>query len=430
MYYIPWLVILFLTSTVVSEECADEIFTFQNLMTEINNSINNTRYVSDNGIDVGNCSDSDNPCKTLTYASFLNESQYNIASLKIKINKGEYSLVNETVYFHESSNIVFEGSEIGNTIIRCGNTIHPNMYIFENLVFYSSFNIWIKNIIFDGCGPHPSAHFIHNSSNIILENNIYQNGTTTAIIAYLSSPIYVINSDFKDNIVGSVSNEACLTSSNGLFFRDNVTSTGGISVFSENHTQSILILNCRFDNNYARNNTENNSVPSQLKRFGHGGGISLRLVNSSNGSVCVINSSFSNNTAEVGGGAISFTIADSENNNVTFSNVILNKNRCFIDKCTGGAISIDLFAPAKQNRIRLFGCNFLNNSAATGSGGAISIASSDKGFREDGSDAYKLVTIDSCCFKGNIAKFEGTAVGLFSLGRVNQAGFRILMKDW
>lgn len=432
MYSTVWFIALLLANGVISEDCiTNELAIIHHLMWEINMSISDTRYVnSENGTDGGDCSDSQKPCKTLMYASFLNKSRYNITSLKIKI-AGEYNLTNQSISFHESNNIVFEGSGVNNTIIRCGNTTPPNgTCIFENFAFHNSSNIWIRNITFDGCGPYPSAHYIASSSNVILENNVYQNGLTTAVILYLSSPVYVMNSDFNNNIVSTVSNKACLTSSNALFFRNNVTATGGISVFSENHTQNVVVLNCHFDNNFARNNTENNSVPSQLKQFGHGGGLSLRLVNSSDGLVCVANSSFINNIAEVGGGAISVTTVESHRNNITCSHVTFNKSLCFIDKCTGGAVKVDLFAPGKQNRINFFGCNFSNNSALNGSGGAISIASSDKGFSEDGRDAYKLVTIDSCSFKGNTAKFEGTAVGLFSLGRVNQAGFRIFMKDW
>lgn len=423
-----------MSGAVISEECTDKISIVNDLMSEINMNIgaHDVRYVSENGSDVGDCADSKNPCKTLMYASSLNESEgFNITSLKIKVYPGEYNLNNQSVSFYESNNIVLEGSGVENTIVRCGNTTPPNgTCIFENLAFYNSANIWIRNITFDGCGPYPSAHFIYRSSHVILENNVYQNGTTSAVIAYLSSPVYVVNSQFKDNVVHHVINEECLTSSNALFFHDNVTSTGGISVFSEGQAQEILIFDSQFHNNFARNNTDDNSIPSHLKRFGHGGALSLRLVNSSDGLICVANSSFNYNTAEAGGGAISLTAVDSSNNNITFSNVTFDNNHCLLDKCIGGAISVDLFVVSKQNRINFFRCNFSNNSALLGSGGAISIASSDKGFQEDGSDAYKLVTMDACSFKGNIAKFEGTAVGLFFLGRVNQAGFRILMKDW
>lgn len=429
MYHTLWLIILFLTNTVISEECTNEILACNDLMTEINSSIVNTRYVGKNGSDEGDCSVRENPCKTLKYASFLNQSRSSISFLKIKINPGEYSLFN---YFYDSNNIVLEGSEDRKTTIRCGNATPSNdTCFFENFAFYNCFNIWIKNIVFDSCGPYSSAHFMFNSSNIILENNVYQHGTTTAVIVYLTSPIYVVNSVFINNVVHTISNEKCLSRSNGVFYRDNATSTGGISVFSKNRTQGILISNSQFDSNFARNNTEDSSIPSQLKQFGHGGGLSLRLVNSSSGFVCIINSSFIKNTAEVGGGAISFIIADNSSyNTITFLNVTFNKNVCFIDKCIGGGLQVDLFAPAKHNRIILSKCNFSNNIATLGSGGAVSIASSDKGFSEDGSDAYDLVTIDYCIFKGNVAKFEGTAVGLFSLGRVNQAGFRISMKDW
>ena len=433
MYSTVWFILLLLTGTTISEY-SNKISAVYDLMSNINTDImlNDVRYVSKNGNDTGDCTDSDNPCKTLRFAGLVNGSSSNIMSLKIKVYPGEYDLNNNGVYFYESHNIILEGAGVENTTIRCGNTTPPNdtACIFENFAFYNSSNIWIRNVTFDGCGPYPSAHFMYNCSNVILENNVYQDTSAPAVIAYLTSPVYVINSDFKDNIVTNVSNEKCLTSSNGLFFRDNVTSTGGISFYNENQTQDIIVLNCHFDNNFARNNTEIDSVPNQLKRFGRGGGLSVRLVNSNDGFVYVVNSSFNKNTAEVGGGAVSLTIAESHGNNITFLNVTFNENACLSDKCTGGAVKADLFAPAKQNRINFFMCNFSSNSAAYGSGGAVSIASSDKGFNEAGTDAYKIVTMDSCNFKSNEAKFEGTAVGFFSLGRVNQAGFRILMKDW
>ena len=436
MHCIVWLIGLFLASAVVSENCSDEMLNAETVMSEINLSISeeDIRYVSsDNGADTGNCSDDEMPCKTLLYASTIDGPKFSNSSLKIKIYPGEYELSNHSIHFYESKNIVIEGSGTNNTIIRCGNAPLPTTTcFFENFAFFNSTNIWIRNITFDGCGPYPSAHYFFNSTNIILENNVYQRNSATAVIFYLSSPVYILSSHFKDNAVSNVSNEFCLTAFNGLFYRDNVTSTGGISIFNENYTQNVLVVDSHFDNNIARNNSkdDDNLIPSQLKRFGHGGGLSVRLVNSNNGSVCVMNSTFTNNIAEVEGGAITITIADSNCNNITLSDLTLNRNRCFIDKCTGGAVNIDLFAPAQQNKIIIVGCEFSYNSAAPGSGGAVSIAASDKGFSEGGSDAYALVTIDSCNFKYNKAKFEGTAVGLFFLGRVNQAGFRILMKDW
>ena len=202
-----------------------------------------------NGNDMEDCSDRENPCKTLRHAaSSRNESNSIISSLWIKIFPGEYDLNDNGVVFLMNHTILYwKVLESKTQSLGDGNTTPPNdTCIFENFAFYNSSNIWIRNITFDGCGPYPSAHFIYNCSNIILENNVYQYSTAPAVIAYLTSPVYVINSDFKDNIVNSVSNKECLTSSNGIFFRDNVTSTGGISVYNENQTQGILILNCHF----------------------------------------------------------------------------------------------------------------------------------------------------------------------------------------
>ncbi|XP_065897690.1 uncharacterized protein [Dysidea avara] len=415
---------------VASQECSEEIAEMYNLMTQIDSNITTTRYVDiKNGMDTGDCSDFNAPCKSINYTLLVNESDgiiENLNNLKVKIAPGNYTLQRERMV--NSRNVILEGSE--NTRITCGMNIPTDgSCIFENIAIFNSTNIIIRDITFYGCGRDPSPHFISESYNIILENNIYVDNTAPAVIAYLTDSIYVINSTFSDNIIGDATADECLSSSEGLFFRDNVTSAGGVSVFSHNHTQKIVIFNSHFDSNHARNNSQKNSVPPQLKEFGHGGGLSVRLVNSSGGYICVVNSSFSNNRAEVGGGAISFTLAESHNNNITFSRVSFENNDCFFEKCIGGGISIDLFSPAKQNRIKFSSCDFMNNSATRGSGGAISLASADKGFSDDGSDEYKLLELLSCKFLYNVAHFEGTAVGLFSLGHVNQAGFRTLVRN-
>ena len=416
---------------VTAQACNEEIADMYELMDQIDSSITSIRYVDHkNGMDTTECLYSNTSCKSINYALRANESDggaTNLNNLKVKIAPGNYTLQRERLV--NSNNVVLEGSE--NTRITCGKNIPTDgSCIFENIVIRSSSNIIIRNFTFYGCGHDPSPHFISKSYNIILENNIYVDNTATAVIVHLTNSIYIINSKFSNNIIGNATADECLASSEGLFFRDNVTSAGGVSVFSFNHTQKIVILDSHFDNNHARNNSQNNSVPPQLKKFGHGGGLSVRLVNSSGGYICVVNSTFSNNRAEVGGGAISFTLAESHNNNITFSGVLLEGNDCFFEKCIGGAISIDLFSPAQQNRVRLYSCDFINNSATFGSGGAISLASADKGFSDNGSDEYKLLELLFCNFLYNVAHFEGTAVGLFSLGHVNQAGFRTLMHNW
>ena len=424
------LLILFLLNGVVPQECDEEITEMYELMSHIDASITTIRYVDNiNGADTGDCLKSSMPCKTINYTLHITEPDGNISlsNSKIKIASGNYTLGIKRL--RNVSNVILEGSE--NTRITCGKSIPADgSCIFENIAIYFSTNIIIRNITFYGCGKDPSPHFISESSNIILENNVYVHNTATAVIAYLTDSIYIINSNFYNNIIGDATADECLTSSEGLFFRDNVTSAGGVSVFSSNHTQKIIVLNSHFNSNEARNNSQNNSVPAQLKEFGHGGGLSVRLVNSSGGYICLLNSSFRNNRAEVGGGAISFTLAESHNNTITFSRVSFEGNDCFFRKCIGGAISIDLFSPAQQNRIKFSFCDFTSNSATLGSGGAISVASADKGFIDDGSDEYKLLELISFNFSKNVARFEGTAVGLFSLGHVNQAGFRTRMHSW
>jgi len=426
LLFIPLLV-----GGVAGQACSEEIAEMYELINQIDSSITTIRYVDDtNGMDTRECLDASISCKSIHYALLVNESDgstTNLKNLKVKIAPGNYTLQRDRL--RDSNNIVLEGSE--NTRITCGKKIPADgSCIFENIAIFSSSNIIIRNFTFYGCGSDPSPHFISESYNIILENNIYVDNTATAVISYLTDSIYIINSIFSDNIIGDATADECLTSSEGLFFRDNVTSAGGVSVFSFNHTQKVIILDSHFINNHARNNSQNNSVPPQLKEFGHGGGLSVRLVNSSGGHICVVNSTFSNNRAEVGGGAISFTLAESHYNNISFLGVSFQYNDCFFEKCIGGAISIDLFSPAQQNRIKFYSCDFMNNSATLGSGGAISVASADKGFSDDGSDEYKLLELLSCNFIYNVAHFEGTAVGLFSLGHVNQAGFRTLMCNW
>ena len=83
----------------------------------------------------------------------------------------------------------------------------------------------------------------------------------------------------------------------------------------------------------------NDTRPVLLKSNGHGGAISLRLVNSNGSQVTIEDCIFKNNIAKVDGGAIYLSLSDYSGNNVlTFRNNIFLGNK--VEIASGGAISI------------------------------------------------------------------------------------------
>ena len=206
----------------------------------------------------------------------------------------------------------------------------------------------------------------------------------------------------------------------------NITQTsGGLTLFSQSEPTDLLIKNCRFIDNQASRNAENNSRPVLLKLNGHGGAILIRLSDTVGSVISIVDSYFERNWAEVDGGAVYISISDrATENQFTFSNLTFTHNH--ILNASGGAVSLNSFNFTHNNTFILEDCNFTANEGSAG--GAFSVALYDSDLLS--TESPDSIVFRRCQFINNSATNEGTAVGLFSLVHVDQVGFPVGFEDW
>ena len=202
--------------------------------------------------------------------------------------------------------------------------------------------------------------------------------------------------------------------------------SGGISMYS-NETISLEVDGCTFVNNSANNNTHYVQRPVRLKPGGHGGAIFLRLPGVYSSNVSIHNSTFISNFAEINGGAIKFRLKRGNKNVFRISSCNFTNNNASVT--SGGALAIELFGDT-DNSFTVEGCTFEQNHAV--GGGAISVAVYD--FRrneegEKGGSADQIVLRNSS-FVGNHAKWEGSALGLFSFYPSGEFPSEVVIQDW
>ena len=206
---------------------------------------------------------------------------------------------------------------------------------------------------------------------------------------------------------------------------DSITLAGGFTYFSRNTSVNIEIETCTFANNSAGPNDVNNTRPVLLKANGHGGGVLIRLAQVKEANIVISNSIFSDNEAEVDGGAIYFSLSEEfSSSQITLRNNDFINNRVSVS--AGGAVSLNLFRDTFNNSFEMQDCVFSNNSA--NAGGAFGIALYDTGL--DSIQYPDSALLERCNFVGNQASNEGTAVGLFALVHVDEVGFPVTFIDW
>ena len=207
-----------------------------------------------------------------------------------------------------------------------------------------------------------------------------------------------------------------------MFFLDNRTSAGGISFYHEDSPVDMFISNVTFRNNSARPDVDV-SLPRASEAYGHGGAINIRLLHSDEGRMCIQDSIFEENFAEAFGGAIAIAAGFARDNKILIQNSTFTDNYCQISRCAAGAIGIDIFSDTSSNRIFITETNFTGNKAQTG--GAITLSTSVGQERVAGE-----LLLRNCRFEENVAFYEGTALGLFSLSHADQIGAPINVTDW
>ena len=177
---------------------------------------------------------------------------------------------------------------------------------------------------------------------------------------------------------------------------------------------------------------DNNALPDQdvglvrrSKKYGHGGALSIRLLNGTDSRICIRDSKFYRNFAEAHAGAFALTIADSTDSEIVVLRSTFWKNRCQIESCTGGAVGIYLFSSTKNNSMMFQDCNFTSNEAK--SSGAVVLSTSVSAGGDIQSD---ILEFTRCHFQDNRAFFEGTALGVFSLTHTNLIGIPVVLDSW
>lgn len=190
--------------------------------------------------------------------------------------------------------------------------------------------------------------------------------------------ILLQNSVFKNNTASSRYNESSNLNVSSRSFRI----SGALTLFFIDGSESdyILIRNCTFANNSASANDENIADTEHRPKLyiprGHGGALLLSFQNTITHTVEIRNCSFTGNSAQFSGGAISVQFyrgssntnhvtSSSRNNTVVIDSVVFEENRCLGE---GGGISVNSYEAANYNTVIVKGSLFRNNRARTEGG--------------------------------------------------------------
>ena len=146
--------------------------------------------------------------------------------------------------------------------------------------------------------------------------------------------------------------------------------------------------------------------------------------------MCIKSCLFENNTAEAQAGAVALTIGGMSNgNDIELLGCRFYNNACTLKRCTGGAIGIDFYFDTSFNEIRIKDTEFVGNNAMDGMGGAISLSTS-VGIVTDEDGRSDALILEKCLFERNMAFYDGTALGVFSLTHTEQIGLPVNITNW
>lgn len=150
-----------------------------------------------------------------------------------------------------------------------------------------------------------------------------------------------------------------------------ITTSGGLTYFSNSESVELIIDNCIFVNNTAEVDEREKDQPVLLTADGHGGAILVRLSRLTGARIEITNSLFDSNVAGVDGGGIFFSLSGNfSSSNILFRNNTFKNNIAL--ESTGGAISYNIFSFSFNNSMLVESCRFINNSGSAG--GAVSVS--------------------------------------------------------
>ena len=255
----------------------------------------------------------------------------------------------------------------------------------------------------------------------------FRDHSSGAVFLYNADSVAFRNCSFlynrqtqHDNFLGH-----CYPSSN-IYFSDSGPTAGAISVYSRNQTLSLLVSGCHFEGNSPMPNP-NTTLQRALLVFGHGGAMFVRLLETVASNVCIEDSTFADNMAEVNGGALQLSaITKSSRNAFMFLRTNFTNNSCTLHSCTGGAIAIDYFQESLFNQMHFDRCLFSDNMAY--SGGALALLTTVG--TEPDEDEVKPLFFLNCLFRHNLAQKDGSVLSIFSVALINELGFPIFIEGW
>ena len=303
---------------------------------------------------------------------------------------------------HETSGVTLYGvsnltltaaseSTTSSTVLRCKSDSSKTL---SNLAFFTSNNIVITGITFEGCGPIASALYVSETNQLYINDCVFQHNSGQAV-QFLNSTDVVIENSFFFNNSGQIYDATPINEEYGFVVNQ---SYGAIGIMYGNlQSEKFTLQNCTFDSNHARRHplNVNNTRPSDYQPFGTGGGIFIRLSNASCGNVEIIKCQFTNNTALVRGGGIYISFWGYSNNNfIIIRNSSFDNNYC---NDTGGAISLNSFPSGYDNFISITNCNFTRNMAEVSSGAFVYQLSN--GLVDIVTNRIEIKWYDECLYK-------------------------------
>ena len=213
----------------------------------------------------------------------------------------------------------------------------------SSLTFLSIFNLYIKNLVFVGCGsithnnrllPPPAALVINDCYHIHLINIVISQSQSIGLAVLNTTGCNVI--------------QDCNFTSNG---NEAVSNGGGMLLYARNQTNaSYNITRCLFQSNIKK-------LYGKLSKYyldltGHGGGLMVALLNTEWLAVHINDSTFVNNKADNGGGAM-IKLYNCEYLNISIHNCTFEHNNAKSTiKSNGGGLQIQVLWTMKTTQLR------------------------------------------------------------------------------
>ena len=250
-----------------------------------------------------------------------------------------------------------------------------------------------------------TAFHIEETTNVTMSNvTILESLGYGAVFYDVIGSVLITGVTFSDNTERNSNHSPGYASGGGIYieFRPNCKRN---SLFM-NSNSNYTFINCRFVNNYAK---QQKSIPSysnckQSNSYGRGGGVSFfSRGNARNNNLTIIGCHFEGNIAMWGGGVFA------EFDQHTGSNMVTIRESHFVNNTaslSGGGVRVGINSDLRNgpNVVFVKDSTFVNNSALVGGGFAQYRPS------EDGKSKEKL-TIDNCTFSANVAD-RGAAINL------------------